>query len=92
MLHKACMDKPCLCQALNIIVNPITDAPQASRMENIPKYDNAYKKNLSESVFEQSKRSYLLNIVNIWPPVYFLAFMLSINSHSSALIFFFKST
>lgn len=44
MLHKACMDKPCLCQALHIIVNPITDAPQASRMENIPKYDNAYKK------------------------------------------------
>lgn len=40
MLRKACMDKPCLCQALHIIVNPITAAPQASRMENIPKYDN----------------------------------------------------
>lgn len=89
MLHKACMDKPYLCQALHIIVNPITDAPQASRMENIPKYDNDYKKNLSESVFEQSKRFYLLNIVNMWHPVYFLTFMLSISSHSSAFIFFF---
>lgn len=43
MLHKVCMDKPCLCQALHIIVNPITAAPQASRMENIPKM--IYKKN-----------------------------------------------
>lgn len=61
MLYKACMDKPCLCQALHIIVNPITAAPQASQMENIPKYDNTYKKypqKHSNSIFKQSKCSY----------------------------------
>lgn len=45
LLCKAGMDKPCLWQALHIIVNPITAAPQASSMgENIPKYENSYKK------------------------------------------------
>lgn len=36
MLCKACMDKPCLCQALHIIVNPIMVAPQAGSMGNYP--------------------------------------------------------
>lgn len=45
MLCKAYMVKPCLCQALHIIVDPITAAPQASSMwENIPKNCNSYKK------------------------------------------------
>lgn len=50
MLCNACMDKPCLCQALHIIVNPIMAAPQASSVgENIPKMKMASKKAINYS-------------------------------------------
>lgn len=55
MLCKACMDKPGLCQALHIIVNPITAAPQASSMgENIPKNENSYKKAINGNALKRS--------------------------------------